>query len=286
MKIIGDPNKDLNHGLVLRRTGQILLFAGPLSLARLVALLAVVFPSLQNEGVASSLLLFVMALGLCLSVFLAVMLIYRGKHYSARGKAAAYKADTRQPVLYLRPFLMDERLRGLSRRMFRRGVWPWPVSIEEQLADALEPIGPLVAIGRGTEPRYAIIKELSVQYSIKECCRALKVSRSGYYQWVGAEPSLRAKEEAKLLEQIVEVFEANKERYGRELRRQSVGCGENRVARLTHENELAARRKKAFRPRTTIAGERVAPNLIKDLEPSAPVHVEAKGARVPLRGSS
>jgi putative transposase len=120
-----------------------------------------------------------------------------------------------------------------------------------------------------------MIEELSVQYSIKECCRALNVSRSGYYQWVGAEPSLRAKEEAKLLEQIVEVFEANKERYGsprvtRELRRQGVGCGENRVARLMRENELAARRKKAFRPRTTIAGERVAPNLIKDLEPSAP----------------
>jgi len=51
-----------------------------------------------------------------------------------------------------------------------------------------------------------MIEELSVQYSIKECCRALNVSRSGYYQWVGAEPSLRAKEEAKLLEQIVEAF--------------------------------------------------------------------------------
>ena len=104
---------------------------------------------------------------------------------------------------------------------------------------------------------------------------ALSVSRSGYYQWVGAEPSLRAKAEEKLLEQIVEVFAANKERYGsprvtRELRQQGVGCGENRVARLMRENELAARRKKAFRPRTTIAGERAAPNLIKDLEPSAP----------------
>ncbi len=104
---------------------------------------------------------------------------------------------------------------------------------------------------------------------------ALSVSRSGYYQWVRAEPSLRAKAEEKLLEQIVEVFAANKERYGsprvtRELRQQGVGCGENRVARLMRENELAARRKKAFRPRTTIAGERAAPNLIKDLEPSAP----------------
>ncbi len=36
------------------------------------------------------------------------------------------------------------------------------------------------------------------------------------------------------------------------------------------EIELAARRKKAFRPRTTIAVQRVAPNLIKYLEPSAP----------------
>ena len=85
-----------------------------------------------------------------------------------------------------------------------------------------------------------MIEELSVQYSIKECCRALNVSRSGYYQWVGAEPSLRAKEEAKLLEQIVEVFEANKERLwkpqgntrasatGRWVRRESCGATDAR----------------------------------------------------------
>jgi putative transposase len=121
-----------------------------------------------------------------------------------------------------------------------------------------------------------MIKELSVEFAIKECCQVLGVSRSGYYQWVKSGRSEgRAEAEAKLLEQIVEVFEANKERYGsprvtRELRQQGVACGENRVARLMRENELAARRKKAFRPRTTIAGERVAPNLIKDLEPSAP----------------
>src|SRR5712664_585362 len=88
------------------------------------------------------------------------------------------------------------------------------------------------------------------EFRIKECCVALSVSRSGYYQWVGAEPSLRAKAEEKLLQQIVEVFAANKERYGsprvtRELRQQGVGCGEHRVARLMRENELAARRKKA-----------------------------------------
>ena len=114
-----------------------------------------------------------------------------------------------------------------------------------------------------------------MKFGIKECCQVLGVSRSGYYQWVKPGRSERAKAEAKLVEQIVEVFEANKERYGsprvtRELRQKGIGCGENRVPRLMNENKLAARRKKAFRPRTTIAGERVAPNLIKGLEPSAP----------------
>jgi len=123
-----------------------------------------------------------------------------------------------------------------------------------------------------------MIEELSVQFPIKECCVALSVSRSGYYQWAGAEPSVRAKENAELLKQIEQVHGEHKGRYGspritRQLRQEGVRCGENRVARLMRENELAARRKKAFRPRTTTAGERVAPNLIKDLEPSAPDQV-------------
>ena len=100
--------------------------------------------------------------------------------------------------------------------------------------------------GQGTEHRYAMIKELSVKFGIKECCQVLEVSRSGYYQWVKPGRSERAKAEAKLVEQIVEVFEANKERYGsprvtRELRQQGVRCSENRAARLMRENELVAR---------------------------------------------
>jgi putative transposase len=118
-----------------------------------------------------------------------------------------------------------------------------------------------------------MIKTLSVEYGIKECCEALRVSRSGYYQWKKAEPSQREREEAELVEQIKEVFAANKGRYGsprvrQALRQDGIGCGENRVARLMRENELAARRKKAFRPRTTVPGKSTAPNLIKDLEPS------------------
>ena len=118
-----------------------------------------------------------------------------------------------------------------------------------------------------------MIRTLSVEYGIKECCEALRVSRSGYYQWKQAELSQRAREEAELVEQIRRVFAANKGRYGsprvsQALRQDGIECGENRVARLMRENELAARRKKAFRPRTTVPGRGAAPNLIKDLEPS------------------
>jgi putative transposase len=118
-----------------------------------------------------------------------------------------------------------------------------------------------------------MIRTLSVEYGIKESCEALRVSRSGYYQWKQAEPSQREREEAELVEQIRRVFAANKGRYGSPGVRQALGqdgieCGENRVARLMRENELAARGKKGFRPRTTVAGKGTAPNLIKDLEPS------------------
>src|ERR1700724_259209 len=52
--------------------------------------------------------------------------------------------------------------------------------------------------GLGTESRYAMIRSLSVEYAIQECCEALGVSRSGYYQWTKAEPTLRDREEAEL----------------------------------------------------------------------------------------
>jgi hypothetical protein len=45
----------------------------------------------------------------------------------------------------------------------------------------------------------------SVQFPIKECCVALRVSRSGYYQWVGREQSLRAETDAELWKEIQRV---------------------------------------------------------------------------------
>jgi putative transposase len=125
-----------------------------------------------------------------------------------------------------------------------------------------------------------MIEELSVQFPVKDCCVALGVSRSGYYQWVGTEQSVRAEANTELLKKIQRIYDEHKGRYGspriiQQLRQEGVVCGEKRVARLMRENKLAARRKKAFRPRTTLAGEGAAPNLIKELEPSAPDQVWA-----------
>jgi len=118
-----------------------------------------------------------------------------------------------------------------------------------------------------------MIEELSVQFAAKECCVALSVSRSGYYQWVGREQSVRAEANAELSKEIRRVYDEHKGRYGspritQQLRQEGVVCGENRVARLMRENQLVGKAKKAFRPRTTLPGQSVAPNLIKDLAPS------------------
>jgi putative transposase len=125
-----------------------------------------------------------------------------------------------------------------------------------------------------------MIEELSVQFPVLECCVALSVSRSGYYQWAGTEQSVRAEANAELAKEIERVYHEHKGRYGspritQQLRQEGMMCGENRVARLMRENDLAARRKKAFRPRTTLPGQGAAPNLIKELEPSAPDQIWA-----------
>jgi hypothetical protein len=80
-----------------------------------------------------------------------------------------------------------------------------------------------------------MIEELSVQFAVKECCAALSVSRSGYYQWARTEQSVRAGAKAELSKEIERVYHEHKGRYGspritQQLRQEGVMCEENRVA--------------------------------------------------------
>jgi putative transposase len=120
-----------------------------------------------------------------------------------------------------------------------------------------------------------MIERLSVQYPVKDCCLALNVSRSGYYQWKEALPSARALEEQELFQELEKLFKDNRGRYGsprmtRALRENGYRVGKNRVARLMRERTLVARKKRAFRPKTTRSVEVATPNHIADLEALAP----------------
>src|SRR6516162_5375968 len=109
-----------------------------------------------------------------------------------------------------------------------------------------------------------MIKELSVDYPVKDSCLSLAVSRSGYYRWLKSSPSQRQREESRLRQQITTIFEQNRKRYGsprvtRALRAAGKKVGENRGARLMRQQQLVARRKRAFRPKTTVGSAQGAP---------------------------
>jgi putative transposase len=74
-------------------------------------------------------------------------------------------------------------------------------------------------------------------YRITTMCRVLEVSRSGYYAWLGREPSARAQANTVLLEQIQEIHEESDGTYGAprmhaELSEGDTPASLNRVARL------------------------------------------------------
>ena len=120
-----------------------------------------------------------------------------------------------------------------------------------------------------------MIERLSVQYPVKDCCLALNVSRSGYYQWREANESVRALQERELGQELEKLFKDNRGRYGsprmtRALREKGYRLGKNRVARLMRERKLAARKKRAFRPKTTRSVAVAAPNQIAELDALAP----------------
>jgi len=79
-------------------------------------------------------------------------LLYRGKQLAARGRAAAGSNDTRPPVVYLRPFGEDESMAGqVFSALLTAKVYGGLASREEQLAEAVAPLGPLVTIGQPVE---------------------------------------------------------------------------------------------------------------------------------------
>lgn len=117
-----------------------------------------------------------------------------------------------------------------------------------------------------------MIQTLATHYPVRALCRALQLSASAYYQWRKRPLSRRAKANQQLLEQIREVFNFSRQTYGspritRQLQRKQIPCSQNRVARLMRQDQLRARSKRPFRPRTTDSRHRqgLAPNRLNQL---------------------
>lgn len=108
-------------------------------------------------------------------------------------------------------------------------------------------------------------------------CRALKVSRSAYYDWLGLPLSPRQEQDQALLIQITKIFIESDSTYGhrrikKQLQKQGIGCSNDRIRRLMQENGLISVHKAKFKATTNSNHNYpVAPNLLqKDFTALAP----------------
>ncbi|MBK9694531.1 MAG: IS3 family transposase [Elusimicrobia bacterium] len=100
--------------------------------------------------------------------------------------------------------------------------------------------------------RFRLIRRYEKEHRVDLMCRALDVSRSGYYWRRGAAVSSREQENQVLLNQIKEIFENSRRTYGsprvtEELQERGFRCGRHRVARLMRRAGIQAKVKKRFR---------------------------------------
>ena len=103
--------------------------------------------------------------------------------------------------------------------------------------------------------KYRFMEEFRDTFTLKRMSKALRISRSGYYQWRKRLPSTRRKDNECLLEQIREVYNSCRRVYGSpritaEINSKGIRCGKNRIARIMKANRIRAEIKRGFR-RTT-----------------------------------
>ena len=118
--------------------------------------------------------------------------------------------------------------------------------------------------------KFRFVKEhLADSYPLEVACGVLGVSRSGYYAWRGRPAGARAGRRAELAEKVRAVHQANRGVYGSPrvcaaLRAGGEAVCENTVAKVMREQQIRARSKTKYVPRTTDGGHQrpVAPNVL------------------------
>ena len=86
-------------------------------------------------------------------------------------------------------------------------------------------------------------------------CQVLKVSRSGYYDWLKYPLSKRKIEDMKIKQKITEIYYNSRKTYGspriyQQLLREGYAIGQKRVARLMQELDIQALAKRKYKATT------------------------------------
>lgn len=107
-------------------------------------------------------------------------------------------------------------------------------------------------------------------WPVRRMCRALRVSRAGFYAWANGRPRVREQENARLSVHIRAIHRRSRETYGSprvtsELRAEGWTVSRKRIARLMQCAGVVGIPKKRFRGSTTDSAHdlRIAPNLLE-----------------------
>ena len=119
--------------------------------------------------------------------------------------------------------------------------------------------------------KYAWVKDNSDSFPVAAMCRAFQVSKSGYYRWLKAEPSLRTQRSERIRSSIKQVYEESNQIYGSYKIADQLGKDDrleaacrNTVASAMREMGLKSRVSKKFTPTTTVSdpSKIPAPNIL------------------------
>lgn len=130
--------------------------------------------------------------------------------------------------------------------------------------------------------RYAFISENRREYRLRLLCKAMNVTRQGYYVWLKRKPTDRERANSELGDLIESIFHQYKRRYGvkriqDELKDRGVRTSKRRISRLMRERELETKGKKKFRVTTDSKHKQaIAPNTLnREFAPAVPNQVWA-----------
>ena len=117
--------------------------------------------------------------------------------------------------------------------------------------------------------KYQFMQQYESMFSLKRMSNVFNVSRSGYYKFIKAESSERAKENMRLLTKIKEIHAESRQTYGSprihaELSAQGEACCRKRVARLMKDAGVQAKMRKRYKLTTRANPKaKAAPNLLQ-----------------------